>query len=189
MHDITIVEHDSSWPLVFEMRRRSIAALLLPFNPEIHHFGSTSIPGLASKPRIDINAVFASEDELPFAIERIRTSGAYTSHGDPYDQGTWTFTRDETPYGTRLYLCAAGNDVHAKRLTFRDYLRVHPEAVIAYAALKRQLAAEARGNWNYYNGGKTEFVTVILCKARALQGAGFARRVREVKTPRLQQVT
>lgn len=88
MHDITIAEYDSSWPLLFEMRRRSVAALLLPFNPEIHHFGSTSIPGLASKPRIDINAVFASEDELPFAIERTRISGAYTFHGDPHDQGT-----------------------------------------------------------------------------------------------------
>jgi GrpB-like predicted nucleotidyltransferase (UPF0157 family) len=83
MRGIRVVEYDPTWPLLFETRRQSVAVLLLPLDPEILHFGSTSVPGLASKPRIDIDAVFGSESELPDAIERIKMSGDYVFNTTP----------------------------------------------------------------------------------------------------------
>ncbi len=170
MRAIKVVPYDPSWPALFMERHRALATQLLPLHADIHHFGSTSVPGLAAKPKIDIDAVFGSAGDLSEAVKRLAATGLYVFHGDPYAQGTWTFTRDETPYGTRLYLCAAGNVVHERRMLFRDYLRAHPEAVETYAALKRRLAAEAHGNWDCYTGGKTEFVLEILQRAGKQSG-------------------
>ncbi len=73
---------------------------------------------------------------------------------------------DETPYGTRLYLCLPDNEAHRERLLFRDYLRAHPEFAANYAALKRRLAEEADGDWDHYTGGKSDFVADIVRRAK-----------------------
>ncbi|MFK3968854.1 GrpB family protein [Ensifer adhaerens] len=91
MSRITLVEYDPLWPSLFEARALSITALLSPFVREIHHIGSTAVPGLAAKPKIDIDAVVADVAELPELSARLCNAG-YTFHGDPHASGLWTFT-------------------------------------------------------------------------------------------------
>ena len=99
MSRITLVEHEPCWPLLFEERASEIAKLLSPFVREVHHIGSTAVPGLAAKPKIDIDAVIADLRRLPELTARLRSTG-YTFHGDPHASGLWTFTTDTRPYGT-----------------------------------------------------------------------------------------
>ena len=87
--------------------------------------------------------------------------GELTFHGAPYGDGMQTFTQSRS-YGTRLYLCGPDNPTHRKRMQFRDWLRTHPDDAAAYAALKLDLAARANGDWNFYTGGKAEFVATIV---------------------------
>jgi GrpB-like predicted nucleotidyltransferase (UPF0157 family) len=162
---IRLVNYDPAWPALFQSQRETIAALL-GHPADIHHIGSTSVPGLCAKPKLDIDAVLLSNEARIDATERLKSFG-YVFHGDPYGADRWTFTRDETPYGTRLYLSLPGNPAHRDRILFRDYLRAHPEAVENYAALKRRLAMEANGDWDHYTGGKSDFVADILRKAAA----------------------
>jgi GrpB-like predicted nucleotidyltransferase (UPF0157 family) len=51
---VEIVEYDPAWPAAFEAERTRLAPLLA--GAEIHHFGSTAVPGLAAKPVIDMIA-------------------------------------------------------------------------------------------------------------------------------------
>lgn len=166
MGAIRVVDYDPAWPALFEAERAGIAALLGGLVADIHHIGSTSVPGLAAKPKIDIDAVVVSEAALPPAVEIMRPQG-YAFHGDPYGQGTWTFTTGKGSYGTRLYLCAPGNPVHERRILFRNHLRAHAAAAAEYAALKRRLAVEAKGDWSAYTGGKADFVARIVALAAA----------------------
>ena len=165
MSAIEVVDYDPSWPAAFAAERAGIFALIGDFVEDIHHIGSTSVPGLAAKPKIDIDAVLRSGDFLPEAIERVKAPGGYAFHGDPYGDGMWTFTRGRGAYGTRLYLCGPGNATHIKRVLFRDWLRAHPEDAAIYAALKRRLAVEANGDWDFYTGGKSDFVAEIVRRA------------------------
>lgn len=166
MKPIRVVDYDPSWPEIFESQKHGIAMLIGDLVTEIHHIGSTSVPGLAAKPKIDIDAVLRSEELIPEAIERIRPQG-YAFHGDPYGDGRWTFTQGFGSYGTRLYLCGPDNPAHTIRMLFRDWLRAHPDSDADYAALKQKLAAEANGNWSFYTNGKSDFVAGIVRLAAA----------------------
>lgn len=181
MAPIRVVDYDPSWPHAFASESAGIAFMLGNLLAEIHHVGSTAVPGLAAKPKIDIDAVIRPGHRLEEAVARMRLHGGYTCHGDPYGDGMWTFTAAQVAYpipaGTRLYLCAPGNPTHERRLHFRDWLRCHDDAAADYAALKRRLAVEGRGDWTAYTGGKADFVRTIVGLAIAARmtapGAGL----------------
>ncbi len=164
MRPITLVEYDPQWPLLFERRSKAIG-LILGHPAQFHHIGSTAIAGLCAKPKLDIDAVLFSESARHDATEHLK-EGGYRFHGDPHDAGRWTFTKDETSYGTRLYLCLPDNEAHRERRLFRDYLGAHPERAANYATLKRRLAEEAGGDWDHYTGGKSDFVADIVRRAK-----------------------
>lgn len=164
MRSIEVVNYDLSWPTQFAAERDGLLALLGDLADSVYHIGSTAVPGLAAKPKIDMDVVLRDGDLIPEAIERIRATGAWDYHGDPHGDGRWFFTRGRSR-GTRLYLCGPGNEVHGKSLAFRDWLRGHPKDAAAYEALKRRLAAEADGDFAFYTEGKSAFVTEVLRKA------------------------
>jgi GrpB-like predicted nucleotidyltransferase (UPF0157 family) len=159
---IHVVDYDPEWPSLFRQIVGDLEPLFTGLHPIFHHVGSTSVPGLAAKPKIDLHAAFASANVLPEAIERAQALGAFTFHGDKYQQQTWTFTSGKGSHGARLYLCSADNAVLRDRIAFRDYLRSHPERANAYAALKLRLMGEANDDWDYYTGGKRNFVLETL---------------------------
>ena len=159
---IHVLDYDPEWPSRFRQIVSELEPLLADLHPVFHHVGSTSVPGLAAKPKIDLHAAFANADPLADAIERVQSLGAFIFHGDKYKQQTWTFTSGKGSHGARLYLCSTDNAVLRDRITFRDYLRSHPERAKAYAALKLKLMGEANDDWDYYTGGKSDFVLETL---------------------------
>ena len=169
------MDYDPAWPGAFEEARAAIERLLGGLVLEIHHIGSTSVPGLCAKPKIDVDIVLRSAAEIPQAIERMKAED-FTYHGDKYQEGMWAFTTGRGSHGERFYLCAPGTLAHLRRLLFRDYLRGHPETAAAYGVLKRKLASEVSGrseaDWDHYTGGKGPFVAETLRKAAA---SGFER--------------
>jgi GrpB-like predicted nucleotidyltransferase (UPF0157 family) len=166
MRAIEVVDYDPCWPRLFAEISTEVSALLGDRLLSIDHIGSTSVPGLAAKAKIDLDAVVISDTFLPAAIEIVRAAD-FVFHGDTGEQ-RWAFTRDHQAYGFKLYLCGPNNRAHRERILFRDYLRDHPERARAYADLKRRLAAEASRDWDFYTGGKTAFVseTVRLAALR-----------------------
>ncbi|MBB3916985.1 GrpB family protein [Rhizobium fabae] len=159
MRAIRVVDYDPSWPQRFAEISAEVSALLGGLLLSIDHIGSTSVPGLAAKRKIDVDAVI-SEEALPAAIEIMRAAD-FIFHGDT-GENRWAFTRAHQDYGFRLYLCGPDNSAHRERILFRDYLRKHSERAKAYADLKRRLAAEANGDWDFYTGGKTGFVAETI---------------------------
>ncbi|RFC00409.1 hypothetical protein B5K08_00590 [Rhizobium leguminosarum bv. trifolii] len=157
MRAIKVVDYDPSWLRLFADISAEISILLGNLVLSIDHIGSTSVPGLAAKPKIDVDVVTISDDVLPMAIDMVRAAD-FVFHGDRGEK-RWAFTRDHEAYGFKLYLCGPGNRAHRERILFRNYLRDHPERTTAYADLKRRLAVEAGGDWDVYTGGKTAFVS------------------------------
>ena len=155
---IVVVLYDDSWPDLFAQVCGELAPVFTGLAPVFHHVGSTSVPGLAAKPKIDLHAAFADPETVATAVERMQAIPGYTYHGDKYGDQSWTFTSGRGSYGARLYLCTLENHVLRDRILFRDYLKTHSDRAAAYAALKLRLMGEANDDWDYYTGGKTEFV-------------------------------
>ncbi|MEK7477206.1 MAG: GrpB family protein [Candidatus Coatesbacteria bacterium] len=158
---VTICDYDPSWPLTFEALRSRMTAGLGALAVRIEHVGSTSVPGLAAKPIIDLDVVVASRDDVPRTIEALDRLG-YTHQGDLGIPGREAFNGPATVPGHHLYLCAADSAELRRHLAFRDYLRAHPEAAVGYARLKRELAQRHQGDRDAYTEGKTAFVQGIL---------------------------
>ncbi|QWF84620.1 GrpB family protein [Amycolatopsis sp. CA-230715] len=158
---VVIVDYDDGWPNLFERLRRPLATALGPLASRIEHVGSTSVPGLAAKPIIDMVIVLDSAGDLDEAAARIRPLG-YERRGDLGVPGREAFSRPGDLPAHHLYASAADGEQLARQLAFRDALRASPETARAYAALKRELAQRFRTDRVGYTDAKTSFIEYVL---------------------------
>ena len=152
---VEIVDYDPSWPAAFDTERRRLAPLLA--GADVHHIGSTAVPGLAAKPIIDMVALVESY-EVPIA--RLVVDGGY--------QYARAFNATLTHRRFLCYPTAAHRTHHLhlvdepeeleQRLCFRDRLRTDPALAGEYAALKRALAERYSEDREAYTEAKSEFV-------------------------------
>lgn len=159
---IVIVPYDPSWPGLFQALSHEISQLLGARIKTVHHIGSTAVPGLSAKPKIDLIAELVSTDFLAPALADIQALQSFTFHGDPYGDGLWAFTQGHGSYGARLYICEPDNPMMRRWIRFRDLLRAEPALAQEYEKLKRNLAAQADGDWRRYTGGKRPFIDAVL---------------------------
>ena len=162
MNDVVVQDYDPSWPQVFEALRSPIWSAVSDIAISVEHVGSTSVPGLAAKPVIDMDVVVA-EGEVAAGIARLSALG-YGHRGDLGIPGREAF--GSLPHSPRhhLYLCPASSPALANHLAIRDYLRANPFAARAYGNLKKRLAREHPNNIDAYVEAKTDFLVGILRK-------------------------
>ena len=161
MHTIVVVDYDPAWPTVFEQLRAHVWPVVQEVAVTIEHVGSTSVPGLAAKPIIDIDVIVASEHEVPLAIERIASLG-YVPLGNSGVEGREAFDEPDEWPDHNLYVCPKDNLGLRNHLAVRDYLRTHPETVQVYGDLKKQLARTFPQDMTSYIDGKTDLIQEIL---------------------------
>jgi GrpB-like predicted nucleotidyltransferase (UPF0157 family) len=158
---VVIVDYDEQWPQLFEQLRdrawREVSDIAL----SIEHVGSTSVPGLAAKPIIDLDIVVPTPAALAEAIARLASLG-YRYAGDLGIEHRHGFHEPPEDPPHNLYVCLAGSRALRNHLALRDHLRLHPEVAAAYATLKRRLAAACRDDRPAYSAAKTDFILGIL---------------------------
>lgn len=161
---MTVVDYDPSWPAQFEILRSRIWGAVGDLAVSVEHVGSTSVPGLAAKPIIDIDVVVPSIADVGMVIERLATLG-YRQRGDLGIEGREAF---ESPSGLpahHLYACVRGSTALNNHLTVRDWLRRDPAAAAQYGLLKKRLAEFSPTDMDKYIAGKTGFLLGVLRKA------------------------
>lgn len=159
---IVVVDYDPAWPRVFGELRATLAGALGDIALAIEHVGSTSVPGLAAKPVIDIDVV-VQEADVALAIGGLEAIG-YTHRGDLGIPQREAFRQPPGSPPHHLYVCPEHSPALANHRALRDYLRMNPEAVLAYGALKKQLALRFGDDMDGYVEGKTAFIVDILAK-------------------------
>jgi GrpB-like predicted nucleotidyltransferase (UPF0157 family)/cytidylate kinase len=162
---VAVTEHDDAWPMLFDEIAAPVRHALADLGAEIEHVGSTSVPGLAAKPVIDMDVVVHSPENVSTAIERLRTLG-YVYQGNKGIIGREAFLWPPGAPRHHLYVVIAGSQPYVNHVTFRDYLRQHSEVAVQYAALKRRLAEEYGHDQQSYTDAKSEFIAGVLEAAR-----------------------
>lgn len=160
---IVIQPYDARWPEDFEIIRARLAAALGDTALRIEHVGSTSVPGLAAKPVIDLDIVIARETDLPRAISKLQVIG-YRYEGEKGIPGRHAFGAPAGLPVHHLYVCALGNRELKRHLAFRDYLRANPLEAEKYAELKYNLARQFGSDRDGYSEAKTTFVEAALIR-------------------------
>jgi GrpB-like predicted nucleotidyltransferase (UPF0157 family) len=163
---ITVVPYDPDWPRAFERERVRLARRLAPWlDGGVHHIGSTSIPGMAAKPFIDMLAGVRDLNEARAAYVVLEAEGyEHTPHRPDVAHH---FSKG--PYG--LHLTERDSTLWRERLVFRDVLRRDAALAREYEALKLRLAREAP-DIRAYTDAKRAFVHRVLVDA----GVDFAWR-------------
>ncbi|QDU93623.1 dephospho-CoA kinase/protein folding accessory domain-containing protein [Lignipirellula cremea] len=177
---ITVVAYDPEWPQTFAKLRDQVWPAVREAVLAIEHVGSTSVPGLAAKPVIDISVVVGDTADVATAITGLAKLG-YVHRGNLGIAGREAFHAPPGTLAHHLYVCPQGSLGLRNHLAFRDYLRTHPAAVQAYGELKQRLARQFADNIDGYVDGKTEFILAILAQAELtsaeLESIGRANRL------------
>ena len=138
--NIVVLPYDEKWQQAFLDIKPELAAALGPLALSIEHVGSTSVPGLAAKPIIDIDVVVRKTNLEP-AIKALATIG-YEHEGNGGIEGRemFKYSGKEHLMDHHLYVCPEDSRELKRHVLFRDYLLSHPDAVQAYSQIKKEAA-------------------------------------------------
>lgn len=162
-----IAEYDPHWPQLFEREAARIRFLLGSRALRIEHAGSTSVPGLAAKPVIDIVLVVAdSTDEVEY-LPTLEAGGYVLRIREP----NWFEHRLLKGPDTdiNLHVFSEGCSEIDRMLRFRDWLRSNPADRDLYARTKIELAKKNWKDVQDYADAKTEMVEQIIARSLAMK--------------------
>ena len=155
---ITVLNYDPEWPLKYERERKAIAEILDGNGISIYHIGSTSVPGLAAKPIIDMMAVVRSLEKVDDARGKFSELG-YECLGEFGIAGRRYFRKggDERTHQIHIFQADDWNNIE-RHLAFRDYMRTHEKERAEYAKIKTALVQRFPYDIDGYCDGKDAFV-------------------------------
>lgn len=130
----------------------------------LYHIGSTSVPGLAAKPIIDIMGVVHNIMRVDLFNQAMVDVG-YEPMGEFGIPGRRYFRKGGDIRTHHVHVFEIHSAHIARHLAFRDYLRSHPEEAQKYGSLKHRLAQQFPGDIDAYIKGKEDLVQAIERKA------------------------
>lgn len=180
---IQVLDYDPHWPDRFHHLRDAIWPAVHRVAIGIEHVGSTSVPGMAAKPVIDIDIVVAARDQIPSAVSCLAPLG-YHHRGNLGIEDREAFHSPLNSIPHNLYVCLNGCIALRNHLTLRDHLRTHPEDIQAYSTLKKSLAHRFPEDIDQYVHGKSELILSILSRYNfSAQELGSIAKANEARDP------
>ena len=162
---IQVVDYDPEWPSMFEREALRIRGALGDRAVRIEHVGSTSVPGLAAKPRIDILLILADTSDESTYVPDLEAVGYVLRIREP----EWYEHRmlNGSEIDLNLHVLPAGCDEVERMLAFRDHLRRDEADRELYQRSKRELAQRSWQFMQDYADAKTNIVAEIMSRAQA----------------------
>ncbi len=165
---IQIVDYDPEWPRLYEREAERVQSTLGDRVLLIEHVGSTSVPGLAAKPKIDMLLVVANSADESAYVPALETAAYVLTIREPDWYEHRMFKGPDTDINLHVFSSGCREIDHM--LLFRDWLRSNESDRRLYERTKRKLA---RNNWKYmqnYADAKTAVVKEILIRAQKNSG-------------------
>jgi GrpB-like predicted nucleotidyltransferase (UPF0157 family) len=160
---IQVVDYDPQWPRLFEREAARIRAVLGERVVQLEHVGSTSVPGLAAKPIIDVLLVVPDSGDEPAYVPDLEAAGYVLVIREPDWHQHRVLKGPDTDLNLHVY--SPGCPEIERNLIFRERLRKDPVDRAHYQQVKRELAER---DWTYvqqYADAKTEVVEAIIARA------------------------
>jgi GrpB-like predicted nucleotidyltransferase (UPF0157 family) len=161
---VVVSPYDPAWPTAFETVRTGLERALQGVAVRsVEHVGSTSVPGLAAKPIVDVDVV-VPRGEVERAIDALVGAG-YSYAGDLGIPDRHAFRAPDDGIRRNVYVCVEGCLALRNHLAVRDLLREDAELREEYGATKLALSQREFDNIDGYLAGKNEVLRKILARA------------------------
>ncbi|MGA1871720.1 MAG: GrpB family protein [bacterium] len=157
MTKIQVVDYDPSWPRLFETENILLRQTLGGIVIEIHHIGSTAVPGLAAKPIIDILVEVTDLATLDARNGDMEAIG-YNPKGEFGIPGRRYFQKGDDKRTHQIHAFVSGDFNVTRHIAFRDYLRSNPAVAVEYGELKKSVAKTCNNDIEKYCDGKDAYV-------------------------------
>ncbi|MGE0590702.1 MAG: GrpB family protein [Cyclobacteriaceae bacterium] len=185
---VIIERYNPDWVDKFGQARKELARCLSEFHPSIEHIGSTAVPGLGAKPKIDILVGLSDASQLDRVVAPMQSIG-YTyfkvyEASMPYrrlmvkllslheeripnmiDEGEFYVDGEQFRSLVHVHAMEFGSEHWTRHIAFRDYLRSNDDVRDQYYDLKKKLSEVEVRDGNEYNKLKNEFIQEIQAKA------------------------
>jgi GrpB-like predicted nucleotidyltransferase (UPF0157 family) len=162
---ITLAEYDPRWPALFAREADRIRSVLGSTAVLIEHAGSTSVPGLAAKPIIDIVLAVPDSAAEEAYLPALEAAGYVLRIREPDWFEHRLFKGPDTDIN--LHVFTAGASEIGRMLLFRDWLRVNDADREFYLQVKRDLAQRTWRHVQHYADAKSATVAEIMARAAA----------------------
>jgi GrpB-like predicted nucleotidyltransferase (UPF0157 family) len=160
---IHLADYDPRWPGLYQREAARIRSLLGDRVRQLEHVGSTSVPGIAAKPIIDIDMAVPDSSDEPAYLPDLEAGGYVLRGREPDWFEHRLFNGPDT--AVNLHVFSAGSPEIDRTIAFRDRLRTDEGDRRLYEATKRELAAR---DWVYvqdYADAKDEIIATIIARA------------------------
>jgi GrpB-like predicted nucleotidyltransferase (UPF0157 family) len=161
---IHLAPPDPSWPHQYAVVASRVQESVGPVAVLVQHVGSTSVPGLAAKPIIDVLLLVPDPADEDAYVPPLEAAGFLLHLREPHwHQHRLLKARDPE---VNLHVFAEGSEEAERMQLFRNRLRANDEERRRYEETKRQLAAR---NWKRvqdYADAKSDVVEAIIARAR-----------------------
>jgi GrpB-like predicted nucleotidyltransferase (UPF0157 family) len=157
---VELVSYDPIWVDEFQKIASFVQSVCGKYIVAIHHIGSTSVPGLAAKPLIDLLPVLRTAADGERCADLLEPRGFFY-HGD-YGIPGRHFFRQREPSAINMHMFAEGSIEIERHVVFRDALREDDALRAAYETLKRGLAAQFPNDVDSYAKSKSDFIEKVL---------------------------
>ncbi|MDK1386563.1 GrpB family protein [Sinorhizobium sp. 8-89] len=156
-----ISEYDDRWPDMFDAEKARLEGVFGTKAVEIHHVGSTAVPGLAAKPEIDLLVVVSDHgDEAE--ISQAMASFGYV-RGTNLSEGHHFYRRDVEGIRThKVHVCLTGHWQISRMLLFRNMLRQDADLRRGYQNLKLELESTSEHGIGEYLARKAPFIDAVM---------------------------
>jgi GrpB-like predicted nucleotidyltransferase (UPF0157 family) len=160
---IVVADYDPAWPERFRREEARIRSSLGEAALSVEHIGSTSVPGLAAKPIVDILLVVEDSGDEPSYLPALEAAGYVLRVREPdFDEHRMFRTPEKDVH---LHVFSAGSPEIERYLLLRDHLRENQEDRELYARTKRELASRDWPSMQHYAEAKTEVIEGIIARA------------------------
>ena len=159
---VELAGYDPAWPAAYAAVAVRLCGVLGERVRRIEHIGSTSVPGLAAKPVIDVVAGLVDPDDEDAFLPDLARDG-------------WDLRAREAGHrclrgcvgdlGVNLHCYAEDSAEIVRYLAFRDRLRAHPDERRRYEELKRSLTGREWADMNHYADAKGPLIEEIVARA------------------------
>lgn len=164
MSSVVVSPYSAEWPRCFLAIRDELIAVFSPMAVAIEHIGSTSVPGLAAKPVIDVLLGACSLADVESKIEALGgLDYAYIrKYEDVLPMRRYFVKSPAASFRVHLHAVERGSRIWQEHLAFRGALRSDPALCARYQSLKLQLAQEFADDKAAYSAAKDPFVRSVL---------------------------
>ncbi len=170
---IALVPYDPAWPQRYAELEKEVKRIMpRRLIQRIAHIGSTAVPGLSSKPIIDLQVEVSDAEEIRDTVAPLMEEAGFEflwrpTIGDEDPFYSWFILRDADGQRTAHIHAVRPGKASVDRIVFRDYLIAFAEEAQRYAQLKLDLAQRYPKNRAAYSAAKTSYVNEVLAKARS----------------------